>query len=177
MMKKTINNNDGLDFAKITYARAYVAYCNANYKEALNEWLKYVSFKGETEEVKEYIQKINTAVKLEKLEKKEKEFDEQTEKILADGIEKYNFRKWVLCIKRIEELENFASENKFPKAVKYYAKAKEYIGEAVSELSKLVSYKKNADIQSEGLQEKLEYNELLPTKIYKTCFICAREAL
>ncbi|MDR3253375.1 MAG: hypothetical protein LBT07_00200, partial [Endomicrobium sp.] len=49
MMKKTINNNDELDFAKLTYARAYVAYYNANYKEALNEWLKYISFKGETE--------------------------------------------------------------------------------------------------------------------------------
>ncbi|MDR3253376.1 MAG: tetratricopeptide repeat protein [Endomicrobium sp.] len=86
--------------------------------------------------------------------------------MLADGIEKYNFREWVLCIKRMEELENFASENKFPKAVKYYAKAKEYIGKAISELSKSVSYKKDAGIQSEGLQEKLEYNEITADREY-----------
>jgi outer membrane protein assembly factor BamD (BamD/ComL family) len=51
MMNKAANNDDEFDFEKITYAKAYVAYYNANYREALNEWKKYINFTGESKEV------------------------------------------------------------------------------------------------------------------------------
>jgi tetratricopeptide (TPR) repeat protein len=67
-MKKIAEQADELDFDKIIYARSYVNYYSANYKEALNDWKKYTSFKGEYEEIKEYSDKINSEIKLADLE-------------------------------------------------------------------------------------------------------------
>ncbi|MDR3256635.1 MAG: hypothetical protein LBT18_03155 [Endomicrobium sp.] len=163
MMKKTADSRDELDFGKITYARAYNAYYSADYKEALNEWKKYIGFKGTTEEIKEYSKKIDTVLKFIELENKEKELNEQAKKILEDGIEKYNLRKWIQCIKRMEKLENFVSKNNFSKAIEYYSKAKEYIDKSVAELSKSICIEKDVHVQPE---EQFEYDEITAEKKY-----------
>jgi hypothetical protein len=80
-MKKTAEQLDELDFDKIIYARSYVNYYKGNYKEALNDWKKYASFKGENEEIKEYSDKINSEIKLAELEKRESELKLQAEKL------------------------------------------------------------------------------------------------
>jgi tetratricopeptide (TPR) repeat protein len=73
MMKETACSDIELDFGKLTYAKAYIVYYGANYKEALNEWKKNIDFTGAIEEVKKYSRKIDTVLKLEKLGKREKD--------------------------------------------------------------------------------------------------------
>jgi hypothetical protein len=163
IMNKNANNDDELDFGKITYARAYISYYRADYKEALNEWKKYVSFTGGTDEVLEYSKKIDTILEIEEFEKREKELNKQAEKILKDGIEKYNLRKWIHCIKKMEQLEKFVIKNNFSKALEYNDKAKEYISKSVLELSKSVLVKNNSEEHSE---EKYEYDEITSDKKY-----------
>ena len=70
--------------------------------------------------------------------KREAELDAKAGKMLEDGIEKYKSSKWILCIKDMEALQKFVTNNKFSKTVEYYNKAKEYIEKSVSELAKLI---------------------------------------
>lgn len=167
MMRETAYNRDELDFGKLTYAKAYVAYYDANYREALNEWKKNIDFAGGTEEIKDYSKKIDTILKLEKLEEREKKLDAQAGKMLKEGIEKYDLKKWVQCIKEMEELEKFVSSNNFSKTLEYCGKAREYIGKSVAELSKSLSVKNKTVVQSEGQkEEKVEYDEASAEKKY-----------
>jgi hypothetical protein len=53
-------------------------------------------------------------------------------------VKKYDERKWVGCIKKMENLQKFVTENNFSKTVEYCDKAKEYINKSVVELSKIV---------------------------------------
>jgi tetratricopeptide (TPR) repeat protein len=170
MMSKIVNNRNELDFGKITYARAYKAYYNADYKKASNEWEKYISFTGGSDEVNEYSKKINTTLKLEELKNRESELDVQSEKILKTGIEKYNLHHWVECIKIMEQLKEFTIKNNFSKTLEYHDKAKEYISRSVLELSRTML--KNKTISSkqakkaETEQEKVEYDEVGADKKY-----------
>ncbi|MCA6079533.1 MAG: hypothetical protein LE169_01365 [Endomicrobium sp.] len=167
MMKETAYSTNESDFGKLTYAKAYVAYYDANYKEALNEWKKNIGFVGGTEEIKDYSKKIDTILKLEKLEEREKKLDMQAREMLKRGIEKYNLRKWLQCVKEMEELEKFVSSNNFSKTLEYCNKAREYIGKSVAELSKSLSVKNKTTSQSEGQQEeKVEYDEASADKKY-----------
>ncbi|MCL2485328.1 MAG: hypothetical protein FWF00_03330 [Endomicrobia bacterium] len=137
-MRKTAYSNDELDFAKLTYARAYSFYYNAEYKEALNEWNKFIHFNGGNEEINEYKNRIDNALKLEQMKKREAELTAEAEEILQSGIVSYNAAKWVSCIKTMEKLQKFVSDNNFSKSVEYYAKAKQYINQSVLELSKTI---------------------------------------
>ena len=118
-MQKTAEQADELDFDKIIYARSYVNYYKANYKEALNDWKKYISFKGENEEIKEYSDKIDSEIKLAELEKRELELKLQAEMLCEEGVKKYDEGKWVICIKKMENLQKFVTKSNFSKTVEY----------------------------------------------------------
>ncbi|GHT42071.1 hypothetical protein AGMMS49921_06400 [Endomicrobiia bacterium] len=167
-MSKTANNRDEVDFGKITYARAYVAYYNADYKKALNEWEKYTNFTGGTEEVNEYRKKTDITLKLVGLEKKEAELNTQSEKMLKTGIQKYNSGQWMECVKIMEKLKQFTIINNFSKTLEYYGEAKEYISKSVAELTKTMSKNKiieQGKAEYDG-QEKVEYDEIAADKKY-----------
>jgi tetratricopeptide (TPR) repeat protein len=143
MMDKAAQQINEFDFCKITYARGYINYYNAKYKEALNDWKKYISFKGENEEIREYINKINLEISLRKFEKRERNLQLKSDKLCKDGIKKYNERNWIDCIKKMESLEGLVTENVFSKTVEYHNKAKEYINKAVTQLSKNIESGEN----------------------------------
>ncbi|GHT63138.1 hypothetical protein AGMMS49531_11420 [Endomicrobiia bacterium] len=168
MMSKTANNRDEVDFGKITYARAYVAYYNADYKKALNEWEKYINFIGETEEINEYRKKTDMTLKFEGLEKKEAELNTQSEKMLKTGIQRYNSGQWMECVKIMEKLKQFTIKNNFSKTLEYYGKAKKYISKSVAELSKTMSKNKITEQEKAEYdgQEKIEYDEIAADKKY-----------
>lgn len=137
-MLQTAEGASELDFSKLTYAKGYCAYYHTDFQTALNEWGKYVQFAGENEEIAEYADRINNAIKLEKLKQYEADTDAKAGKILKEGIAKFNEGQWVECIKTMENLQNFVSRNNFSKTIEYYSKAKEYIAKAVIELSKSI---------------------------------------
>jgi tetratricopeptide (TPR) repeat protein len=159
-MKKTAEQEDELDFDKIIYARSYVNYYNAKYKEALNDWKKYINFKGENEEIKEYSDKIDSEIKLAELEKRELELKLQAERLCEEGVKKYDEGKWVVCIKKMENLQKFVTKNNFSKSIEYCNKAKEYINKAVVELSK------NVDNSKVMTTESSDYDELAANDKY-----------
>jgi len=169
MMEKTAGDRGESDFGKLTYAKAYVAYYAAEYEKALSEWRKYIDFVGVAGEVREYVKKIDSVLKLRRLEKREAELDRQAKKMLEDGIEKYSLRKWMQCIKMMEALEKFVNKNNFSKTLEYCKKAKEYIDKSVAELSKSVLTPKKTVIEPEPekhREEKLEYDEVTADKKY-----------
>lgn len=158
-MQKTAESKDELDFSKLTYARGYCAYYAADYQTSLNEWNKYTQFSGENNEITEYFEKINNAMKLEKLKQYETEMDAKASAILQQGIKFFNSAQWVKCIKKMENLQKFVSKNNFSKTIEYYSTAKEYISKAVIELSKSIESEscevKNKETESEK-EEKAE---------------------
>jgi tetratricopeptide (TPR) repeat protein len=162
-MKKIAEQADELDFDKIIYARSYVNYYNANYKEALNDWKKYTSFKGENEEIKEYSDKINSEIKLADLEQRESELKLQAEKLCEEGVKKYDEGKWVSCIKKMENLQKFVTKSNFSKTIEYCDKAKEYINKAVVELSKTVEKGKNSKVMTTEISD---YDEIAANDKY-----------
>ncbi|MDR1940824.1 MAG: hypothetical protein LBQ47_00655 [Endomicrobium sp.] len=141
-MRQTASSEEELNFGKLTYAKGYCAYYNIDYKEALSEWNKYIHFAGETDEINEYIDKINGAMKLEALKKREEELDKKASELLRSGIEKFNLKAWIKCIKIMEKLQTFVKENNFSKTIEYHEKAKEYIDKSVAELTKLIEEQK-----------------------------------
>ncbi|MCL2145074.1 MAG: autotransporter domain-containing protein [Endomicrobia bacterium] len=138
-MDKMSESREESDFSKLTYAKGYCAYYRAEYNIALAEWKKYIQFAGRNDEINEYIDKINSVLKLKELIEREAEFAARAEEMLNAGIEKYNASKWVLCIKDMEALQKFVTTNKFSQTEEYYNKAKEYIDLSVKELTKAVN--------------------------------------
>ncbi|MDR1195339.1 MAG: hypothetical protein LBL00_02565 [Endomicrobium sp.] len=169
-MNKTAEADEQeLNFAKRTYAKGYCAYYGAKYNEALAQWNKYVHFTGGSEEVFEYMEKINSAIKQQELIKREAELDAKAGKMLKTGIEKYKASKWVLCIKDMETLQKFVTDNKFSKTLEYYNKAKEYITKSVNELAKSIKTEKSEKPkipETAAEEEKYEIDEASADKKY-----------
>lgn len=138
MANKIADKKNSLDFDKVSYARGYVNYYNGRYKEALNDWKKYLSFKGENEEIREYSEKIGSEIKIEEFQKREFDLDLEASKLFEDGAREYNEGKWISSIKKMEKLKEFVSNNNFSKTIEYYDKAKEYINKIVAKLSENV---------------------------------------
>jgi tetratricopeptide (TPR) repeat protein len=161
MMKKTAQQENNLDFDQIIYARGYVNYYNAKYKEALSDWKKYLNFKGENEEVREYSEKIDSEIKVEELKKREFELDLRSVELYEEGIKEYNKRRWISCIKKMERLKEFLTKNNFSKTVEYYDKAKECINKSVYELSKDIKSAVN-----NKAPEKVDYDESASNEQY-----------
>jgi hypothetical protein len=159
---KNANNERELDYGKMTYAKAYEAYYNGNFNQAVSEWKKFIEFCGDKQDVREYLDKTIKIMDRKKYE----EIEENSAKMLNLGIAEYQSKRWLLCIKHMEDLQKYVMENKFPESDNYYNKAKKYINNAVKELSKNIkSDNKDKDeelkidnnIDEEGAQEK--YNE------------------
>lgn len=158
-------NDKNLDFADKYYAKAYIEYYNANYKEALNEWTKYIAFTGGKAEVFEYKDKIDNILKLKEMEDREKEITFKVQKLFQEGIELYSLKKWILCIKKMESIDKFISSNNFSKSVEFYNKAKEYINKCVIELSNGALVVDSND--KESLREEVKYDEVTSDEKYR----------
>ncbi|MCL2335526.1 MAG: hypothetical protein FWC57_05620, partial [Endomicrobia bacterium] len=159
-MNATAASGEELDFGKLTYAKGYCAYYKTDYKEALNEWNKYTHFTGGSDEVNEYMNKINDAMKLAAMQKREAELDQKSAEMLKSGIASYNAKQWVQCIKTMEKLQKFVTDNNFSKTIEYYSAAKEYIGKAVAELSKTIKSEKKEPAKADEAQPATEKREI-----------------
>jgi tetratricopeptide (TPR) repeat protein len=162
MMIETVEQNDKLDFDRILYAMGYVNYYKANYKDALSDWKKYISFKGENDEIREYIKKIDSELKLKELVNREQKLKIQSNVLFEDGIKKYKEGKWIACIKKMETLEKFVTRNNFSQTIDYYDKAKSYINKSVAELLKNIDYFEN----KVDIKEKFERDEGVANEKY-----------
>jgi tetratricopeptide (TPR) repeat protein len=158
-------NDKNLNFADKYYAKAYIEYYNANYKEALNEWIKYIAFTGGKAEIFEYKDKIDNILKLKEMEDKEKEVTLKVQKLFQEGIELYSLKKWIHCIKKMESMEKFISNNNFSKSVEFYNKAKEYINKCVIELSNSMLVVDSKD--KDSLREEVKYDEVAADEKYR----------
>ena len=170
-MNKTATSGEELNFAKLTYAKGYGAYYKTEYNVSLTEWTKYVHFAGENEEISEYMDKINSALKMQELMRREAELDAEAGKMLNAGIEKFKVSKWIPCIKDMESLQKFVTANKFSKTLEYYNKGKEYINKSVNELAKSIKAEKEAAKSEEPeaeavVEEKPEIDEAAADKKY-----------
>ncbi|MCL2145067.1 MAG: autotransporter outer membrane beta-barrel domain-containing protein, partial [Endomicrobia bacterium] len=143
-MNKTAASREEADFSKVAYAKGYCAYYETEYNTAIKEWGKYIEFAGVNNEISEYMKKVNNMINLKKLIEREAEIDAKAEEMLNAGIEKYNASKWVACIKDMEALQKFVTENKFSRTEEYYNKAKEYITLSANELAKAMKTEKKA---------------------------------
>jgi tetratricopeptide (TPR) repeat protein len=150
-MRKIAYSDDELDFGKYTYAKGFCAYYKTDYKDALNQWDKHLQFAGDNEEIKEYYDKINDALKLEKLRLREEALDKEALAMLEKGIAEFKAQNWISCIKAMEKLQKFVKENNFSKAIEYYSKAKDYIDKSVAELTKLIKNDKKSQGASEDV--------------------------
>jgi tetratricopeptide (TPR) repeat protein len=158
-------NDKNLDFADKYYAKAYIEYYNANYKEALNEWTKYIAFTGGKAEVFEYKDEIDNILKLKEMEDREKEITFKVQKLFQEGIELYSLKKWIQCIKKMESIDKFISSNNFSRSVEFYNKAKEYINKCVIELSNGALVVDSND--KESLREEVKYDEVTSDEKYR----------
>jgi tetratricopeptide (TPR) repeat protein len=165
----TLMNNKAkdknLNFADKYYAKAYIEYYNANYKEALNEWTKYIAFTGGKAEVFEYKDKIDNILKLKEMEDREKEITLKVQKLFQEGVELYSLKKWIQCIKKMESVDKLISNNNFSKSVEFYNKAKEYINKCVIELSNDELVVDSND--KESLREEVKYDEVTSDEKYR----------
>jgi tetratricopeptide (TPR) repeat protein len=156
MMNKTAEQKNSLDFDKVSYARGYVNYYNGRCKEALNDWKKYLSFKGENEEIREYSEKIDSEIKIEEFQKREYDIDLKASKLFEEGVREYNEGKWISSIKKMEKLKKFVANNNFSKTIEYYDKAKEYIRKIIVKLSENV---KRSNSLEAVTSDRAEYDE------------------
>jgi len=142
-MDEEAKYDGAVDFAKLSYAKAYVSYYGGNFSGALSEWNKYTAFTGGTPEVNEYAGKISSALKLEEMRKKDAELSGAAQEMLEAGIKNFNAAKWISCIKDMEKLQKWTALNSFSRSVEFYTKAKEYIDRSVAELTKTIKPVKN----------------------------------
>jgi len=155
-MNKTAESKEELDFSKLTYAKGYCAYYKSEYVNALGEWTKYVHFTGGSDEINEYINKIKDMLKLKDSINREAELDAKANDMLNAGIAKYKASKWVPCIKDMEALQKFVTQNEFLGTGEYYNKAKEYIVMSVNELTKAIKTEKKKENKPKEPELKIE---------------------
>ena len=168
-MKENSSSAFEIDFDKYTYASGYMNYHLGNYSEALKEWTKYLQFDTDNTEVKEYYKKTKDALDNFELEEKKKEFNKQALSLLEEGINLFNQKQWIACIKSMEKVQSFVQESEYACSFDYYTQAKDYINKSVKELSKTikkenVSKQKNDDIIDNNI---IEIDEKTAEEKYK----------
>jgi hypothetical protein len=166
LMRNSVADQN-LSFADKYYAKAYIEYYNMNYKKALEEWSKYIAFAGSKAEVLEYKNKIDTILKLQKLEEREKKLTFKAQQLLKEGIESYNLKQWIYCIRKMEFLERFVSKNSFSKSVEFYDKAKEYINKCAFELLNNMLLANINTSDKNSLERDVKYDELSADEKYR----------
>lgn len=137
-MKKDSSSSFESDFDKYTYASGYMNYHTGNYSEALKEWTKYLQFDNDNIEVNEYYKKTKALLDTSEFEEKKKEFNKRALSLLEEGINLYNQKQWISCIKTMENVQTFVKDSKYAASFDYYTQAKDYINKSVKELSKTI---------------------------------------
>ena len=106
-MKTNSSSKLDVDFDKYTYACGYVNYYNGNYSVCAKEWTKYLQFDNDNVEIKEYYKKIKDILDNSELEERKKEFNTQAASLLNEGVNLFNKKQWISCIKTMDYLELF----------------------------------------------------------------------
>lgn len=148
------------DFSSYTYASGYVNYYEGNYYQCAKEWMKYLQFDKENKEIADRLKQVNNILANELLKQQKIAFEKQANELLQIGIDKFNKKQWISCIKQMEKLQIFVQTSKFTTSFNFYEIAKDYIDKSVAELMVTVqkikaesSNKESIQIQSNEIQE------------------------
>ncbi|MCL1972209.1 MAG: autotransporter outer membrane beta-barrel domain-containing protein [Endomicrobia bacterium] len=168
-MNNTADSREEPDFSKITYAKGYCSYYKEEYNNALTEWDKYILFAGKNKELLEYIDKVKNLLNFKDFVNREAELDAKANEMLNEGIKKYKAARWMLCIRDMETLQKFVTENKFSGTDEYYIRAKEYIDLSVNELAKTIKKaekKEDKKPDPQDVEKKPEIDEAASDQKY-----------
>lgn len=166
LMDITSKDTDTTDLEKLSYAKGFINYHNQQFYESINEWEKVVQLNPKRKELEEYSSKVKAYLKDIERREKEKEIEERVKNIYEKGVSEFNGKKWVRCIKKMENVQNICRKEPFQNSVQWHQKAQAYIEKSVKQLAKMVSKKpeekiaeKEPDIEidEEGAQKK--YND------------------
>ncbi len=175
LMAEKSNSELENNFEEYSYAAGYISYYNNDYYQCLKEWAKYLQFEDSNEEIKQYYDKINKIVADSEREQEKKEFEFIANNMLNEGILLFKNKQWILCIKKMENLQSFVKNSKYTAFFNYYSSAKEYIDKSVEELSKTI---KNQPVQEmSAIQKQEEYvidEKLADTKYKEGLILYAR---
>ncbi len=142
------------DFSSYTYASGYVNYYEGNYYQCAKEWMKYLQFDKENQEISERLKQVNAILANELLKQQKTAFEKQANELLYNGIDKFNKKQWILCIKQMEKLQIFVQASKFTTSFNFYETAKDYIDKSVAELMATVQKIKYETSGQEMVQEQ-----------------------
>ncbi|MDD5021002.1 MAG: hypothetical protein PHR82_02560 [Endomicrobiaceae bacterium] len=148
------------DFSSYTYASGYVNYYEGDYYQCAKEWMKYLQFDKENKEISERLKQVNNILANELLKQQKIAFEKQANEFLQTGIDKFNKKQWIACIKQMEKLQTFVQSSKFTTSFNFYEIAKDYIDKSVAELMATVqkikcetSGQESVQTQSAEIQE------------------------
>jgi tetratricopeptide (TPR) repeat protein len=157
------------DFEKLSYAKGYVDYRGQKYNDAVNEWEKVLQMNPNRDELTQYDSIVKGYLKDIERIKKEKEIEGRVSALFDDGKADFDAKKWIACIKTMEKVQNICKAEPFTSSFEWNSKAQDYIGNSISELSK-IAYAKPAkktstqedkqpepEIDAQGADKK--YNE------------------
>jgi tetratricopeptide (TPR) repeat protein len=123
------------DFERLSYAKGYMEYKNMKYLQAINEWEKVILTNPERAEVREYAARVRGWLNDSARAAREKEMEEKADAIFKEGVKQFDAANWVLCIRKMEGLQEFCrSAQDFSKAAYWSGRANEYIRLAVAKL-------------------------------------------
>lgn len=157
-------NDDSLsmlvsDFHAYTYASGYINYYQGNYYQCAKEWMKYLQFDRENKEISERLKQVNDILTDESLKQQKSAFEKEANNMLYSGIEEFNDKKWVTCIKQMEKLQIFVQSSKFTTSFNFYETAKNYIDKSVYQL--MLSVKKtNLEEKKENAGAEIDMQEI-----------------
>ncbi|MBI5574571.1 MAG: tetratricopeptide repeat protein [Elusimicrobia bacterium] len=125
------------DLEKLSYAKGYVSYYEQKLPDAVSEWEKTLRLNPKREELESYIRNVKEKLKDAGRLAKENELDEKIKRLFDEGLNNFNGKSWIGCIKKMENVQQICRDEQFPKSLDWHGRAQEYITKSVEELSKL----------------------------------------
>ncbi|MFN3966804.1 MAG: tetratricopeptide repeat protein [Endomicrobiia bacterium] len=127
------------DIEKLFYAKAFVAYFNEEYVNAINEWEKLININPKNEEVKEYFE--NTKLFLHNLIETEriKRLKSYSEELNKRAIENFKLKNYQLAIDLWKKVIDIAKNEKTDEFKKLLEETKKNIELAISEMRNVIN--------------------------------------
>jgi tetratricopeptide (TPR) repeat protein len=129
------------NYEDISYAKGFLLYKEGNYFDTISEWQKVLQFNPRRTELEEYMAKAKTCLADVERKTKDKEIEARVSAMLTDGIDRYDAKSWIACIKKMESVQETCRKEPFSKSLEYTTQAKEYISKSLEELAKTVRTK------------------------------------
>ncbi|MFA5780529.1 MAG: hypothetical protein WC947_10385 [Elusimicrobiota bacterium] len=165
-MKDTAVDQRTTDLEKLSYARGYISYYDQQLPDALNEWEKTLQINPKREELENYIKNVKEKLKDAGRLAKEKEIEEKIKRLFDEGLNNFNRKSWVGCIKKMENVQQICKDEPFPKSLEWHGKAQEYITKSVEELSKVTEKPSKPVISEKPAEEAVEIDAAGAEKKY-----------